>query len=418
MRTIPFIKSISGKFRKKAGLKKLFSKTSLDRWVLLLVSLGLFLPWVELPLSGGINSLNLYSPILLSWGLLLLPIAILTFIGIRWFLFFLLIIVLSFPLQIHWDYAFLQNVISEVMQKENIKQFAKSYIYEPNIVGSPGITITDISYLWDDAWSRINLTRESLGVGFWIAFIGTIIVSRKLRIKKFVIALLLSLTLSLPGIVTASFMALGRNAFLTGDYLRSADMYNLAMKVNQSFGNKTLKDLESYYLWLGESLFHTGVNDAPEVYFFLGNNLEGIDSFIKSEEMYQESMSLPPAKKVLARVTVKEAVNDFEEKRFGSAMERFEEAFELDRNQFEALFYMSYISFVLKDRQLTLYYSGLLFDRCKEIILLSDVYNILGDMYHQAENFSPSRDMYIKSIDTFDRIKNGNYHAWKGIAGW
>ncbi|HZX13967.1 MAG TPA: hypothetical protein VFF49_06165 [Thermodesulfobacteriota bacterium] len=304
------------------------------------------------------------------------------------------------------------------MQKEIIKGFAASYIYEPNIVGSPGIVVSDISYLWNDLGSRVLLTVESLGIGFWIAFIGTIIVSRKLGRKKLVIALLFSIILSLPGIITDFFLTLGRDAFLKGNYLRSLDMYRLAMRINQSFGNRTLKELESYYIWVGESLFHTGVEDAPEVYFFLGNNLEGINSFIKSKEMYQESMSLPPARKVLARVTVKEAFNDFEEKRFGSAMERLEEAFKLDRNQFEALFYMTYVSFVLKNQQLTSYYSSLLFDRCKEIILLSDVYNILGDVYHLSENFPGSRTMYRKSIKTFDKVKNGNYHAWKGIAGW
>lgn len=417
------IKSILSKFKKKASLKRFFSRASLDKWVLLLVSIGSFLPWVKLPLSGGISSFNLYSPVLLSWGLLFLPTAILTMIGIkgaRWFLFLLLTIVLSFPLQIHWDYAFLQDIISEITQKENIKQFATNNIYAPNIIYSLEdiISLSDIGNLWDDPWLRISTTIESLGGGFWIAFIGTIIVSRKLGRKKFVIALFLSLILSLPGIITAYLLTQGRNAFLTGDYLKSAHMYNLAMKVNQSFGNRTLKELESYYIWVGESLFHTGVENTPEVYLFLGNNLEGIGSFIRSKEMYQKSMSLPPAKKALARVMVEEAIDDFEEKRFGSAMERLEEAFRLYRNQFEALFYMSYISLVLKDERLTPYYSSLLFDRCKEKILLSDSYNVLGDIYHQAEKFTDSRTMYRESIDDFDNVLIWNYHAWKGIAGW
>ena len=416
------IKSILSKFKKKASLKRFFSRPSLDKWVLLLVSIGSFLPWVKFPLSGGISSFNLYSPILLSWGLLFLPTAILTMIGIkgsRWFLFLLLMIVLSFPLQIYWDYAFLQDIISEITQKENIKQFAANNIYAPNIMYSPeDISLSDITNLWDDPWLRVFITVESLGAGFWIAFIGTIIISRKLGKRKFIIALFLSLILSLPGILTASFLTQGRDAFLTGNYLKSVDMYRLAMKINQSFGNKTLKELESYYMWLGESLFHAGVNDAPEVCFFLGGNLDGVNSFIKSKEMYKKSMSLSPAKKALARTMVKESVDDFNEKGFGSAMERLEEAFRLDKNQFEALFYMSYISLVLKDGELISYYSSLLFDRCKEKILLSDSYNVLGDMYHQAEKFTDSRAMYRESIKNFDNPLLWNYHAWKGIAGW
>jgi len=218
--------------------------------------------------------------------------------------------------------------------------------------------------------------------------------------------------------LTASFLTLGRNAFLKGDYVKSLDRYKFAMEINQFVGKRTLKEAEFYYLWIGESLFHMGVKNAPEVYFFLGKNLEEADSFIKSKEMYQKSLSLPPARKALAGAMVAEAKNDFNQKRFGSAMESLEEAFRLDRNQFEALFYMTYISFILKDKQSSLYYSSQLFDICKERTLISDVYNILGDMYHRAEKFADSRDMYRKSIKAFDRKKNGNYHAWVGLAGW
>jgi len=415
------IEFISNKLEKIVDLlERFFRKIPLDKWLLGLASIGLFLHWVKYPLSGGINSFNLYSPILISWGLLFLIVAISAIIRNRWFLLFpLLVIVLYFPLQIHWDYVFIQDIISEITQKGKIQQFAEGHVYEPNIVNPPeDLKPSDTSDLWNDPWSRIILAIESLGIGFWIAFIGIIIISRKLGRKKFIIALLCSLALSLPGMLTASFLTLGRNAFLKGDYVKSLDRYKFAMEINQFVGKRTLKEAEFYYLWIGESLFHMGVKNAPEVYFFLGKNLEEADSFIKSKEMYQKSLSLPPARKALAGAMVAEAKNDFNQKRFGSAMESLEEAFRLDRNQFEALFYMTYISFILKDKQSSLYYSSQLFDICKERTLISDVYNILGDMYHRAEKFADSRDMYRKSIKAFDRKKNGNYHAWVGLAGW
>jgi hypothetical protein len=106
---------------------------------------------------------------------------------------------------------------------------------------------------------------ESLGIGFWIALAGTIIVSRRLGTRKILIALLLSLILSVPGILTASFLTLGRNAFLVGNYSKSVNMYKRAMGINQSLGNGTLGKLKIYYVWVGETLFHLGINDAPEV---------------------------------------------------------------------------------------------------------------------------------------------------------
>src|SRR3972149_12065356 len=223
------VKSIPDKFKIKAYLKKFFSKASLDRWVLILVSVGLFLHWVKYPLSGGINSFNLYSPILLSWGLLFLIVAISAIIRNRWFLvLILLIIVLYFPLQIHWNYKFVQDIFSQTAQIEDIKRFAQMYVYEPNIAYSKQtIKLGDI---WNDPLSRVFLTIESLGVGFWIAFIGTLIVSRKLGRKKFIVAVIFSLILSLPGVLSASFLTLGRSAFLKGDYLKSLDRYKVAMK--------------------------------------------------------------------------------------------------------------------------------------------------------------------------------------------
>jgi hypothetical protein len=99
-------------------------------------------------------------------------------------------------------------------------------------------------------------------------------------------------------------------------------------------------------------------------------------------------------------------------------MERLEEAFKLDNNQIEALFYATYISSVLKDQKSTLYYSSLLFDRCREKIVFSDLYNIIGDMYQKTEDIADARATYKKSIGAWDRVKDGNYHAWVGIAGW
>lgn len=417
------IKSISSGFRRRVGLRKLFSKEYLDRWILLLVIPGgSFLPWVTFPLSRGKSPFNLHSPVLLSWGLLFLLTAILTIIGIkwsRWFLFLLLVIVLSFPLQIHWDYIFVNSISSEIGQFKDIRQFANKNLYESNFLSLPEeLRPSDISDIWVDPWLRVLVTAESLGIGFWIVLIGTVIVSRKLGRRKFIMALLFSIILSLPGIATASFLTLGRDAFIRGNYSKSVNVYKRAMSINQSFGNRTLKKLELYYLWVGESLFHLGVKDTPEVYLFLGKNLEGVDSFVKSKEMYERAMSLPPVKQSLAKALVKEALYDFKEKEFGSAMERLEEAIKLDRTQIEAPFYMTYISFVLKNQQLTLYYAGLVLDRCKEKLLVSDLYNILGDMYEKTEDPADARAMYRQSISTFDRVKNGNYHAWVGIAGW
>lgn len=417
------IKSISSGFRKGGNLKKFFSKEYLDKWILLVViSAGSFLPWVTFPLSRGRSSFNLHSPILLSWGLLFLLTGIFTIIEIKWskcFLSLLLVIVFSFPLQIHWDYIVVNNATSEIGQFNSITQFASKNLYESNFLSLPvELTPPEIGDIWVDPWSRILVTIESLGIGFWITLLGTIIVSRKLGGKRFIIALLFSIILSLPGIVTASFLTVGRGAFIRGNYSKSVDKYRLAMRINQSFGNGTLKELELYYLWAGESLFHLGVKDAPEVYIFLGKNLEGIGSFIKSKEMYERAMSLPPAKQALARTIVKEALYDFKENEFGSAMERLEEAIKLDKTQIEAPFYMTYISSVLENQQQTFYYSSLVLDRCKEKLLISDLYNMLGDMYEKTGNLADARTMYKESISTFDRIKTPNYHAWVGIAGW
>lgn len=401
--------------------QKFLSKISPDGWILLLVSMASFLRWIKFPLSGGISPFSLYSPVFLSWGLLFLLIVILAIIGVsRWFLFVLLVVVFSFPLQIHWNYIFVEDISSEVVQMNNIRQFARENIYEPNIINNTptDISPSDINNLWSNPWARVVLTVKSLGAGFWVAFIGTIIVSRKLGAKKIIFALLVSFALSLPGIITASFMVLGRSAFLVGDYSRSVDMYRIAMRINQSFGNKTLNKLGLYYEWVGQSLFHMGIEDIPEIYFFLGRNLERVNSFMKSKEMYRESANLPPGKKALARVMVEEAVSDFQKENFGSAMERLKEAYVLDRNQVEALFYMTYISFLLKDQGSALYYSSLLFDKCKEKLLFSDLYNIIGDVYQRTDNLADSNAIYRKSINVFDLIKRGNYHAWKGRAGW
>ncbi len=419
------LKPVLSESVKRFRLNRFFSKMSLDRWILLLICVSLFMHWVKFPLSGGINSFKINSPILLPWGLLLLLAVVLIIIRGGWFLFILLVIVFSFPLHIHWDYRFARDIVSEVRQKQGIKQFAENYIYEPNIsweysptlVSSP-ILSSDVSDVWDNPLSRVVLTMESLGIGFWIALTGTIIVSRRLGTRRILIALLLSLILSLPGILTASFLTLGRNAFLAGNYSKSVNMYKRAMSINQSLGNRTLRGLGTYYSWLGESQFHMGIKDSPPVYFFLGVNLEDKGFFIKSKEMYQKALSLPPTKKALARTVVREALDDFKGKEFGSAMERLEEAFKLDNNQIEALFYATYISSVLKDQKSTLYYSSLLFDRCREKIVFSDLYNIIGDMYQKTEDIADARATYKKSIGAWDRVKDGNYHAWVGIAGW
>jgi tetratricopeptide (TPR) repeat protein len=50
--------------------------------------------------------------------------------------------------------------------------------------------------------------------------------------------------------------------------------------------------------------------------------------------------------------------------------------------------------------------------------ILSDLYNLLGDIYGELKEVSLSRHYYTKSLHTYDRVKSGNFHAYKGLSGW
>lgn len=54
----------------------------------------------------------------------------------------------------------------------------------------------------------------------------------------------------------------------------------------------------------------------------------------------------------------------------------------------------------------------------KNKYILADIRDILGDVYGDVHEVKASRTNYKKSLDTYDRVKNGNFHAYKGLAGW
>lgn len=50
--------------------------------------------------------------------------------------------------------------------------------------------------------------------------------------------------------------------------------------------------------------------------------------------------------------------------------------------------------------------------------ILADLYNVLGDSYGGMNEVYAARFHYKKSLMMFDRIRSGNFHAYKGLAGW
>ncbi len=55
--------------------------------------------------------------------------------------------------------------------------------------------------------------------------------------------------------------------------------------------------------------------------------------------------------------------------------------------------------------------------KIKNRYLLADMYNLLGDIYSYFY-VAKAREYYKKSILSYDRVKSGNFHAFKGLAGW
>ena len=412
--------AINSKKINVASFARSFGWSKLTEKILaLIIAVSLFIPWFFYPLSNTENAFQFQSHFYISYGYLLLILLVIYMLGLRLVLPLIILVVFSFPLKLFGDYWFLELIIDQINQTSNLMYFAQNYIYEPNIVNYEIKTKLDFFTLpYSDTISRSLFLVQYLGFGYILAFFCSIFFLFKLRFKEYLFLAVFIFLLVLPTLFADYFLFRSEKNLLLGNYKNSDINLRKAKKSSELIWDSNLSNTEFFNYLLGESLYRNNNKQLPESYFFLGKKEEQEGSFNKALKFYTLADRLAPTQRAIPRTIIKKVLFDSSKKNLDFSLPLLSYAYSLNPDRIETNFYLLNLSYKSKKFDSGIRYGEFLIENSGNNILLSDVYNAIAKIYGELDQKQLSRDMYKKSLDHYDGLRKGNYHAWKGLAGW
>ncbi len=367
-----------------------FSKEPLFPKVLsiLLIIVGILLGWTRPPVS----------PLFFEKVLrILLLVTLLAFLVTRQTFFYKtsLLAMLFYPLLIFLTPSGYHFVIQELDKLVSLKSFMTGQIFESNLVNLD-ITDEDINYF--------------IGFGYYVSAMGFLIGIRELRNLKFVVKSIVFPASFLIGVWILLFSSI---FLMERDYPLGKGIYLLLKRINSI--SHCIDYYDYLYFKAGEFDQRKGRKSWENIFY------QAI--LYKNNSYFKQSLGLLKEIRSHKRNLIDLELADLVRKVSTSELSITEKIDLLkdislyyhdpDIKIYLACFYMKYKA---HHSSISLIQDTLPVVRNK--FILSDLYNLLGDIYGELRETNLSRYYYTKSLHTYDRVKSGNFHAYKGLSGW
>lgn len=306
-----------------------------------------------------------------------------------------LIPVLLYPLFIFLSPSYNTLVHSELDKLLAMQQFLTSEVYESNMVNL-GIEKGDILYF--------------VSFGYYLSGLGLLTGMRDIRSLKFILKFS-----TLPVVLLlVTWLCLHISTDLMDrDYAIGRGIYSFIERINSFSG--VIERYGYIYFKAGEfDARHSEETWEKRFYLALIHKNEG--DFQQSLDLYK---NIRPGREDLINVQL----SDLYLKILHSKLSASEKIYLF--KDIGALYQTSDLQIYLA----CLYLGDRSYNNAISLIedvapvisnkyILADLYNLLGDIYSSINEVNLSRLYYRKSLKMYDRVKNGNSHAYKGLAGW
>lgn len=390
-----------------------------EKSVAIIILVSLFFSWIYFPLTIDKSSFQAGPRLYFSFGAVLFILLTLFLLGLRFTLPLIIITVFAFPFVLSGNYLFMEKIVDELNQIVGIINFSKTHSYEPNIVHlEKYLPVTFFDLPLESIGPKIKLVIYSLGIGYLVSFLCSLFLLTRLNLKQLLLTVIILFVILVPTAVEEYYIDKGKGTILNGEYGKSIYYLNKAKESNKILRNGNLSETGFFNLMVGENLYRDGQRETPQSNFFIANKYEQTGSFQKAVDKYRMSEELAPAKDYTARALIKKSIADMDNKRFGSSLTALNNAYLINPDRIETIFYLQYLNSAIKDNERSISYGKLLIEKSGNKLLLSDVYNLLAKTYSELNQNQVSKEMYRKSLKNYDNLRKSNYPAWKGLAGW
>jgi len=258
---------------------------------------------------------------------------------------------------------------------------------------------------------KIVNTYSFVAYGYFLTLVGTIMILKK---RKF--NLLLFIKLSFLTVFFLCFINIFihlSSSYLERNNLLGKKIFYLLNKINKKID--IISNDFNLYLEVGEFDAFNGFRTSYASLFLI---------YTKSQNNY-----LSEAIYELSKLKLKKNKSMFNYISFILAKDISQSSFSINQkiNLLERIYHLNptiEIKLILG----TYYYKNFDFQNSIIILtntinqlrnryLLSDIFNVLGDIYSYS-SVEIAREYYQRSLKAYDRVKGGNFHAFKGLAGW
>jgi len=318
----------------------------------------------------------------------------------------LLALTLAAPLQIAFSNPdILRRLASEFAQQQKVSAFTTNLL-PVNQGQAPEIwTILE----FDTMWSRFVSAWYFLTIGWYVFTVAALIVFFKGlllldgRRWRAVFACILALLIFSAVLVARPFYAHTQldRAYLAearGDADEAIALYRATMRLDRWYALGP-----ELYGQIGELHEARGVLDSPEYRIYKGQFFENqgmqpiaIDEFRLAARGGGSLESV--GRREAARVAGNFGLTLYRQQAYGAALARWQQAFEEDPFQLQALFYLSRVNFEVAQYREAIAAGEQFCKRASNTYRLADIYSGMGDSYTKLGDHPNARVCYEKSF--------------------
>ncbi len=387
----------------------------------LLVSCAL--PWIKTPLGRAPRGLQfgflqelpaLPHPHLASYGVIGLAIFVVTMIAGRFDrraafggATALLALVLIAPLQIAFSHpAILRRLASEFLQQQNVGNFTADFL-PVNTGGSPGTwTSLEFGTVWArlvSAWYFLTLGWYAFAVAAMIVYVRTLSFLQRPRTRAFglsVVALLvLSAVFLAPAIAAHDRLDRAYLVQASGAPEEAIALYRATMRLDRWYALGP-----ELYAQIGELHAALGRYDTPEYHLYRGQLFE--NQSVQPSVTYEYRLAARQGGGDLtavghqeaARVAASLGLKLYGARAFGGAIAQWQQAFEENPFELEALFYAARAHYEMAQYREAITAGEAFCNRTSDVVMMADVYSDMGDSYRKLNDYPRARWCYARSF--------------------
>ncbi len=325
----------------------------------------------------------------------------------------------------------LDEAVAQGAEKTGITGFSQTYLH-----GNASTTPNDEPLTTDSLLERLNAAigftgLAQVGIGwFWVLFAGLLIqigaYLNEDRQKVFrdgrlcvVITVLLFIGLAWRSSAGEYHRWLGDHRLAEGSFTLAVERYERARRWMPYL------DTNPHYLYnRGAAFYFLNRPDRAETHLYLGDNRMARQELLEALHEYKIALALDPtlepAGKKAAEALSALGLSKFSGGNPHAAMADWQESLRFSPLKIAPNFYRAHASFTINhtdQSEAIRGYNGLL-TSVAELLVRSDIYNSLGNCYYRQKDFIGAREMYFRSMKSFQLVKKIiNFNAYKGLQG-